>query len=541
MRRRGRSGSPPSSTRGRGTRFAYGFEDLTQAEWTLLEALAARTDVTVSLPYEPGRAAFASLSRTADDLAARGVVDRGAARRRGSYLPPPCAPRTPPVRGRAGAARRARRQHPLPRRRRCARDRGARRRRGARSCPCRRARRGVAIVCDSVERWRGPLTAAFSPSASRTPSRSPLASGRRISAAPCSRCCATPGWAAAARSCSRSSGRRSAACARCRRLRRGPAAGSRGQRARSRRGRGGASARRAAPSSCPPARGPDARRRGARPGRGAGGRRPRRPGCPGERHPGGRPSSCRRRPAGPRRARDGGACGRGSPLAAEEVVTALERTTVRPHGAGERGRVVVVDLRRARTRRCDVVFALGLEEGRFPDAAAARRSSTTTRGALGGRLERADPVERDRYLFYTACTRPRRRLVLVREAATDDGVPGGESILGGGDPALRRRRGGPLDAPPPTRRSHVAAGGRLDGARATPGARPPLGRRRPSATALAAANGWSRRLERAATAFDRSTRLRSPAVLDWLGGRPSSPPPSWSASPTAPPRGSSSA
>src|SRR6476619_5539120 len=48
--------------------FAYGFEDLTGAEWALLEALAARAEVTVSLPYEPGRDAFASLTRTADDL-----------------------------------------------------------------------------------------------------------------------------------------------------------------------------------------------------------------------------------------------------------------------------------------------------------------------------------------------------------------------------------------------------------------------------------------------------------------------------------------
>ena len=34
------------------------------------EALAGRSDVTVSIPYEPGRAAFASLRRTMDDLAA---------------------------------------------------------------------------------------------------------------------------------------------------------------------------------------------------------------------------------------------------------------------------------------------------------------------------------------------------------------------------------------------------------------------------------------------------------------------------------------
>ena len=50
--------------------FAYGFEDLTAAQWRLLEALAGRAEVTVSLPYEPGRPAFASLERTATDLAA---------------------------------------------------------------------------------------------------------------------------------------------------------------------------------------------------------------------------------------------------------------------------------------------------------------------------------------------------------------------------------------------------------------------------------------------------------------------------------------
>src|SRR5438132_6553006 len=50
--------------------FAYGFEDLTAAEWALIEALAGRAEVDVSLPYEPGRAAFASLQRTAEDLAA---------------------------------------------------------------------------------------------------------------------------------------------------------------------------------------------------------------------------------------------------------------------------------------------------------------------------------------------------------------------------------------------------------------------------------------------------------------------------------------
>ena len=50
--------------------FVHGFEDLTGAQWALLEALAGRAEVTVSLPYEPGRTAFAALERRAAELAA---------------------------------------------------------------------------------------------------------------------------------------------------------------------------------------------------------------------------------------------------------------------------------------------------------------------------------------------------------------------------------------------------------------------------------------------------------------------------------------
>ena len=49
--------------------YAYGFEDLTGVQWALIRALAGRSDVTVSLPYEPGRVAFGSLERTAAALA----------------------------------------------------------------------------------------------------------------------------------------------------------------------------------------------------------------------------------------------------------------------------------------------------------------------------------------------------------------------------------------------------------------------------------------------------------------------------------------
>ena len=110
------------------------------------------------------------------------------------------------------------------------------------------------------------------------------------------------------------------------------------------------------------------------------------------------------------------------------MLAALEHAEVRLGSAGERGRVAVLDLARARTRRFDAVFLLGLEEGTLP-----RRGNPSpfldddVRGALDrdarARLVRPDAVERERYLFYTACTRATRRLTLVREAATDEGSP----------------------------------------------------------------------------------------------------------------------
>src|SRR5207253_5327915 len=116
----------------------------------------------------------------------------------------------------------------------------------------------------------------------------------------------------------------------------------------------------------------------------------------------------------------------GGELSREDVVSALEHVTVRGPGTGEPGRVAVLDLLRARTRRFEIVFVLGLEEGSLP-----RRGRESPfldddvrrelDGRSGARLIRPDQVARDRYLFYTACTRATRRVYFVREAATDEG------------------------------------------------------------------------------------------------------------------------
>src|SRR5581483_2897854 len=214
---------------------------------------------------------------------------------------------------------------------------------------------------------------------------------------------------------------------------------------------------------------------------------------------------------------------RGGELSADEIVASLERAQVRRARVDGEGRVAVVDLRRARTRHVEVAFVLGLEEGVLPQRTQSgpfldddRRRELDRRA----RLARADPVSRDRYLFYTACTRPSRRLYLVREAATDDGSPRQPSPFWGDvaapldpDDVARWTRRRPLSEltwrleQAPTERERLRALARL--ATDDPG----------TAAALARANGWDRRLERARRALRRQTRLRHPLVLEELRSR----------------------
>jgi RecB family exonuclease len=214
----------------------------------------------------------------------------------------------------------------------------------------------------------------------------------------------------------------------------------------------------------------------------------------------------------------------GGTLSAEEIVGALERAQVRGPDGREPGRVAVLDLLRARTRSFDVVFVLGLEEGTFP-----RRTQTSpfldddARQALAdARLVKPDGIARDRYLFYTACTRATQRLYLVREAASDDGTPREASPFWDEatrlfpDEEVRRattRR--PLSAltwsleGAPTERERLRALASLAAADEE------------EANALARANGWERRLDRALRSFRRETRLRHPLVVEFLGERTS--------------------
>ncbi|MET0561467.1 MAG: PD-(D/E)XK nuclease family protein [Gaiellaceae bacterium] len=496
--------------------FAYGFEDLTGAEWALLEALSARADVTVSLPYEPGRATFEALERTVDDLAglAQGAIEelpRPSSSTRPRALaqlerdvftddPEPGPPLDGAIRFLEGAGARGTVEL-------LASELAALLRGGM-------APERVAVVCESVDRWRAPLESALS----QLGVPYSIEHGRRLADAPLGHALSSVlryAWLGGGRGDlfvflrspfsglerrsvdfveGRLRGRAVSDPARIdeesERLRGAPVPALVELRAEddpvaAARGLVEVMVRNAWGLDAPPTV-DDAR------------------------------VDTRAYRAATRTLDELASLSAGGVrVSAEDVVAALERTRV-PPDAPTTGHVAVLDHERARTREFDVVLVLGLEEGAFP-----RRSrpspllSDDVRRALGGRLERPAAVARDRYLFYTTCTRATQRLVLVREAAGDEGTPREPSPFwedvralfddGEVQRATRRRPLSALTWPlesAPSERERLRALVRL-AATDTEGA-----------FALAAANDWSRRLDRARGAFDRDTALRAPAVLE---------------------------
>ena len=505
--------------------FAYGFEDLTGAEWALLEALAARTEVTVSLPYEPARPAFSSLRRTAEDLsrlAGAGIEElpprygesahpalAHLERALFSDTPPPPVPIDGAVRFFEGAGPRGALE--LVGEELLALLRGG--------TPAER----IGIVCPSAERWRAPLDTALATLGvpysldgevrlAQTPLGHALAAMLRFA------------WLGGTRRDlftflrSPFSGLERRAVDFVEGRLRGRAIQTPDrvvEEAEKLRGMPLPALAELREAEEPVAA---VRRLAARMLRNAYGL---------EGPPVGEPSRLDLRAYETTtrlltdldrwRALVG-------ELSREDLVAALERQALRPMRGDEPGRVAVVDLLRARTRRFDAVFVLGLEEGSLPRRGAASPFlDDDVRRALderGARLQRPDSVSRDRYLFYTACTRPLERLYLVREAATDDGGPREPSpfwdevqAVFEPDDVRRWTRRRPLSAltwtldGAPTERERLRALAELA---STDG---------PAADALARANGWERRLERALRAFSRPTKLTHPLVLEQLASR----------------------
>jgi ATP-dependent helicase/nuclease subunit B len=505
--------------------FAYGFEDLTGAEWALLEALAARAEVTVSLPYEPGRPAFAALRRTADDLGglASGAVEE---------LPPRYGAVAPPALAhveRALFADEPGAAPPLDGVIRFFEGAGSR---GTLELLAEEvlalARGGmplehIGLVVPSYDRIRGTLETVLGsfgiPYAvdgelrlTQTPLADALAAILRFAwgggtRSDLFRFLRSPFSGLERRAVDFVEGRLRGRAVQtpervveeAERLRGGPLPALEELRAAADpveavRDLAGRMLRNAYGLEHPPAD--------------AAGRLDLRA-----------YEALTRLLSELEGWRD--LCGE---LSREDVLVAVERAAL-PRRAGEdAGRVAVVDLRRARTRRFDAVFVLGLEEGSLPRRGGGSpfldddaRRELDSRGA---RLVRPDPVELDRYLFYTACTRASQRLYLVREAADDDGSPREASpfwhdvaALFDRDDVARWTRRRPLSAlvwpldDAPTERERLRALAEL------------AARDAKEADAIARANGWERRLERARGAFRRPTKLTHPLVLEQLGSR----------------------
>jgi ATP-dependent helicase/nuclease subunit B len=504
--------------------FAYGFEDLTGAEWALLEAFAARAQVTVSLPYEPGRDVFASLTRTSEDLTclADGRIQE---------LPPSAEARSPVLAHlerflfREDAAGRPPELYGSVRFLEGAGLRGTLELVADEIVDLLRdgtPAEEIAVVCPSLERWRAPLDTAFRTLGvpygldgrlrlGQTPFGQALLSLLRYAWLDGERrdlfAFLRSPYSGLARAHAdflegRLRGRGVTEPARVEeevgKLRGQPlphldAVRSADDPLAAARTLARAMARAAHGLETPPT------------------------------HEAARFDLLAHEAAAKLLAELEGWRDVGGEATREEVVALLADAPVRLGAAGEAGRVAVLDLLRARTRRFEVVFVVGLEEGSLP-----RRSQSSPfldeeqkaeleRTSRSGRLLRTEPVSRDRYLFYTACTRPTRRLYLVRAAASDEGAPREPSpfwdetrTLFAADEVERWTRRRPLAAltwpleTAPSERERLralAAAAPVD---------------RSAATSLARANGWERRLERALAAFDRPTRLTHPVVLEEL-------------------------
>jgi ATP-dependent helicase/nuclease subunit B len=504
--------------------FAYGFEDLTGAQWALLEALAGRADVTVSLPYEPGRPAFASLERTAADLSALAQPRIEELPPRPDVRPPALArlerglfaakasAEAPELDGVLRFVEGAGRRGTLER---VAEELLALIRGGTRP-------EEIALVCPRIERYRAPLETALGslgvPYAvegqirfDQTELGRALLSLLRFA------------WQGGERGDlygflrSPYSGLARASVDWIEGRLRGRAVET-GERTeeetmRLRDGQPLPPLELLRKAQTPLTALHDLARFMLRAAHGLAA-----PPVGEESLQDLRAFEALNRLAGELE----GWLALGGSLTPDEIVAALERTPV--GGAGRSvGRVDVVDLLRARTRRYEIVFVLGLEEGTLPrrgegspflDEDSARELDTRLRRS---RLARPDTVERDRYLFYTACTRATKRLYLVREAANDEGGPREPSPfwdevrgLFPEDEIRRATTRRPLSAltwpveQAPTERERLRALASL------------VPDDEEAAHALAQANGWERQLDRALRAFERPTRLTHVLVLEEL-------------------------
>ncbi len=179
--------------------------------------------------------------------------------------------------------------------------------------------------------------------------------------------------------------------------------------------------------------------------------------------------------------------------------------TGRPVPAAEAVRLL--DPRAARTADLDVAVAIGFEDALLGVGLGAAREPL---------VEAPDPADVARHLAYSAATRPRRRLVLIRRVADDDGSPLAATaiwedlVAAAGEPPVRRRRFDDVVLPlaeAPTVADRARSLARLAAVDRGPALR------------LAARVGVAEAVGRALAASRRGTALADPRVLGVLAER----------------------
>ena len=119
----------------------------------------------------------------------------------------------------------------------------------------------------------------------------------------------------------------------------------------------------------------------------------------------------------------------------ERVLTVLEELEVRLGEPPQPDRVQVAKPEAIRARRFEAVFVCGLQEGEFPSGSSPEpflpdedRRAVARDGGL--RLPvREERLERERFLFYTCCSRAERLLVLSSRSSDEEGNPQAESFF----------------------------------------------------------------------------------------------------------------
>jgi ATP-dependent helicase/DNAse subunit B len=127
---------------------------------------------------------------------------------------------------------------------------------------------------------------------------------------------------------------------------------------------------------------------------------------------------------------------------ASRVLRVLEQLEVNVGERPQPDRVQVATPEAIRARRFEVVFACGLQEGEFPRGASPepflsdedRRAIATATATPAGRPGlvlpvREDRLDRERYLFYVCASRAERLLVLSSRSSDEEGNPQAESYF----------------------------------------------------------------------------------------------------------------